>query len=361
VTTTDVPTLGTASARGRAEAASRGSDYALLSREVKRAGLLVRRPGYYTVKIVSNLVLLAAGWAAFALIGPSWWQLLVAVYLAVTFTQTAFLGHDAGHQQISGSKRVNELLGRLHGNLLVGLSYGWWISKHNRHHAHPNQVDRDPDIGPGAIAFTREDAQARKGLGACLTRLQAWMFFPMLLLEGLHLHVAGVRALFGAKPTARRPGLVRLAEGGLLLAHLGGYLTALFWVLAPFQAVCFLLVQQGLFGLYLGCSFAPNHKGMPMLGRNDKTDFLRRQVLTARNIRGGRVTDFALGGLNYQIEHHLFPSMPRPNLRHAQALVRDFSHRHGVTYCETGLLDSYAQVLHHLHTVGGPLRPELEY
>ena len=42
------------------------------------------------------------------------------------------------------------------------------------------------------------------------------------------------------------------------------------------------------------------------------------------NITGGRFTDFMLGGLNYQIEHHLFPSMPRPNLRRVQGLVRDF-------------------------------------
>ncbi|SNT55439.1 Fatty acid desaturase [Actinomadura meyerae] len=359
--TTDAPTPGGAPARGRGEAVPRGSDYALLSREVKRAGLLTRRPGYYTVKIVSNLVLLAAGWAAFALIGPSWWQLAVAAFLAVAFTQTAFLGHDAGHQQISGSKRVNELLGRLHGNLLVGLSYGWWISKHNRHHAHPNQVDRDPDIATGALTFTRESARARHGPGAWLARHQAWLFFPMLLLEGFHLHLAGARALLGRTATARGPGRARLAEGGLLLAHIGGYLTALFWVLPPLQAIGFLLLQQGLFGLYLGCSFAPNHKGMPMLGRNDKTDFLRRQILTARNIRGGRITDFALGGLNYQIEHHLFPSMPRPNLRRAQTLVRTFSERHGIAYCETGLLQSYAQALRHLHAVGGPLRPELEY
>lgn len=125
--------------------------------------------------------------------------------------------------------------------------------------------------------------------------------------------------------------------------------------------MCFLLVHQGLFGLYMGCSFAPNHKGMPIFGKDDKIDFLRRQVLTSRNIRGGRITDLALGGLNYQIEHHLFPSMPRPSLRHAQELVRAFCARHGVAYHETGLVDSYAQVLRHLHAVGGPLRPELEY
>ena len=336
----------------------RGSHYAELSREVRKTGLLSKRPGYYSLKVGGNLLLLAAGWTAFALVGRSWWQLLIAAFLAVMFTQTAFIGHDAGHHQISGSKRLDNLLGRLHGNLLVGLSYGWWISKHSRHHAHPNQVDRDPDIGGGAIAFTRDHARARSGPGAWLARHQAWFFFPMLLLEGLNLHVAGVRALLARTGVSRT---ARITETALLTAHIGGYLTALFWVLSPAQAVCFVLVQQGLFGLYMGCSFAPNHKGMPILTKDDTTDYLRRQVLTSRNIRGGRFTDFVLGGLNYQIEHHLFPSMPRPNLRRAQALIRAFCAQHGVTYHETGLLHSYAEVLRHLHEVGGPLRPELEY
>jgi fatty acid desaturase len=345
-------------ARRGPPATGRDSHYAELTREMKQAGLLKRRPGYYSVKVGVNLLLLGAGWAAFALIGRSWWQLLIAVFLAVMFTQTAFIGHDAGHHQISGSKRLNNLLGRLHGNLLIGLSYGWWIAKHNRHHAHPNQVDRDPDIGDGAIAFTQDHARARSGPGAWLARHQAWLFFPMLLLEGLNLHVAGVRALLARNGTSRT---AKLTEGSLLTAHIGGYLTALFWVLTPLQAGCFLIIQQGLFGLYMGCSFAPNHKGMPILTKDDKTDYLRRQVLTSRNIRGGPVTDFVLGGLNYQIEHHLFPFMPRPSLRRSQMLVRAFCAQHGIPYHETGLFHSYAQVLRHLHQVGGPLRPELEY
>jgi fatty acid desaturase len=123
-------------------------------------------------------------------------------------------------------------------------------------------------------------------------------------------------------------------------------------VLPPVKAVVFVVVQQGLFGLYLGCSFAPNHKGMPMLAADDQTDFLRRQVLTSRNVRGGLLTDFALGGLNYQIEHHLFPSMPRPNLRHSRALVAAFCRQRGVPYCESSLVGSYAQALRHLNAVG---------
>jgi fatty acid desaturase len=339
-----------------------GSDYAALSRAVRRAGLFNHRPGYYTVKIGVNLLLLTTGWVVFAVIGSSWWQLLVAVFLAVMFVQTGFIGHDAGHHQISASKRVNELLGRLHGNLLVGLSFDWWISKHNRHHAHPNQIDRDPDIQSGALTFTDDAARARRGMGAWLTRRQAWLFFPMLTLEGFNLHIASVRAMLGrgGRPRRVRP-LATALEGGLLAGHVIGYLTAVFWVLPPIQAVCFIAVQQGLFGVYLGCSFAPNHKGMAIFAADEKIDYLRRQVLTSRNIRGNRLIDWTLGGLNYQIEHHLFPFMPRPNLARVNALVRAHCAEHGIAYHETGLLASYGQVLRHLHTVGAPLRPELEY
>lgn len=340
-----------------APATGRGSDYARLSRSVRAAGLMRRRPVYYSVKIAVNLVLLAAGWAVFFLLGRSWWQLLVAVFLAVMFTQTGFIGHDAGHRQISGSKRTDDLIGRIHGNLLIGLSYGWWTAKHTRHHAHPNQVSRDPDIGGRAIAFTRDQARARRGLGSWLAGYQAWLFFPLLLLEGFHLHVAGVRALLGRRGGGRG----RLVDGTLLALHALGYLAAVFLVLSPVQAVAFILVQQGLFGVYLGCSFAPNHKGMPVLDEGEKLDFLRRQVITSRNVRGGWLTDFALGGLNYQIEHHLFPSMPRPSLRHAQEPVRLFCEQHGIVYREASLLGSYTQVLRHLNAVGSPGWPELEY
>ncbi len=143
----------------------------------------------------------------------------------------------------------------------------------------------------------------------------------------------------------------------MITAHAVGYLTAVFLVLSPVRAVVFMIVQQGLFGLYLGCSFAPNHKGMPILNADDQSDFLRRQVLTSRNVRGGWLTDVALGGLNYQIEHHLFPSMPRPSLRGSQALIEAFCRQRGVPYCQSSLAGSYAQALRHLNTVGRLARP----
>jgi fatty acid desaturase len=342
-----IPTTATTAQR---TAGSRGSDYAELLRRVKRAGLLNLRPGYYVNKIVFTGLCLAGGWALFVIIGDSWWQLAVAAFLAFVFAQIGFIGHDAGHRQVFGSKRANYLVGLLHGNLAIGLSYGWWVDKHNRHHAHPNQEGEDPDIGVGALAFTDAQARGKSGVFRFIARYQRYLFFPLLSLEAVHLHVASFKAL------GRRGLRNRFQEMLLLGLHGAGYLTALLLVLPPVKAAVFFVVQQALFGIYLGCSFAPNHKGMPILAAGEQADFLRRQVLTSRNVRGGPVVDFMLGGLNYQIEHHLFPSMPRPNLRRTQALVKAFCRQHGIAYCETTLLRSYALALNHLHEVGRPLR-----
>jgi fatty acid desaturase len=337
----------------RAVVASKGrwSEYTQLSRQIKQAGLLDRRRGWYATKIGLNLALLAAGLVAFVVLGESWWQLATAVYLAVVFTQLAFLGHDAGHRQLFRSRRANDQIGLLHANLLVGVSFDWWVAKHNRHHTNPNHEELDPDINFTALAFTTDQATAKAGLVRFIARHQGWLFFPLLLLEAAHLHLASAKAIL------RGSGRANTLEGLLLVAHVAGYVTALVLVLSPLQALAFVVIQQGLFGLYLGCSFAPNHKGMPTLTEADQLDFLRRQVLTSRNVAGSRLVDFTLGGLNYQIEHHLFPTMPRPNLRRAQPLVRAFCQDHGLPYAEAGLFGSYAQAIRHLHNVGAPLRP----
>jgi fatty acid desaturase len=330
-------------------AAPRGSDYAALTRQVRQSGLLDRRPGYYAWKITLTAAALALGWAAFAAIGNSWWQLGDAVFLAMVFAQIGFLGHDAGHRQVFRTRLPNTVLGLACGNLATGISYDWWAGKHRRHHAHPNTEGADPDIMISVLAFSGARARAGRGAQRLIFRYQAYLLVPMLFLEAVSLHASSIRTVTG--PGCRH----RAWEATLLGAHFAAYLGVVFLVLSPVKAVTFILVQQGLLGFYLGCSFAPNHKGMPVLTASDKTDFLRRQVLTARNVRGDWLTDFALGGLNYQIEHHLFPSMPRPNLRRAQPLVAAFCAARDVSYTETSLLASYAQALGHLAAVGSEL------
>ena len=329
-----------------------GGAYAELFREVRSAGLMDRRRGFYMARITGAALLFAGAVTAFVMIGDSWWQLFTAAVFAVLFVQFGFIGHDAGHGQIFAGRRGNDVVGYLHGDLLIGLGYGWWVGKHNAHHANPNHEDRDPDVNLGILAFTtaQSDEPERGPVGRFIIRHQAGLFFPLLFLEGLDLHVSAVRSLVTRQVPALKLEIV------LLAVHAVVFLGAVFAVLSPGKAILFIVVQQGLFGLYLGCSFAPGHKGMPMPTAAEKLDPVRRQVLTSRNIRGGPVVDVILGGLNYQIEHHLFPRMPRPNLRRAQPMVREFCARHAIPYTETSLFGSYARGLAHLRAVSAPAR-----
>jgi fatty acid desaturase len=340
------------SALATTRAARRGSDFAGLCREIRELGLLNRRRGNYAARVGLTLAAYVSAWVVFVWVGDSWWQLLTAIALGIVFTQVAFMGHDGGHRQVCQSRAANDALGIVAGDLLVGLSYGWWLDKHNRHHSHPNHEGEDPDIGEGVLAFTASQAANRQGaIARFVAGHQAWLFFPLLTLEGVNLHYSSLQALLTG-PRRR----YRTLELFLFTVHTVAFVGGVIVVAGPGIGVLVLAVQQAVFGLYMGCSFAPNHKGMPIFPAGTDLDFLRRQVLTSRNVRGGVFTDILLGGLNYQVEHHLFPNMPRPSLRKAQKIVRAYCETHGITYTETSLIGSYVATLRHLHAVGAPLR-----
>lgn len=107
-----------------------------------------------------------------------WWEVLTAVVFAGMFTQLAFIGHDAGHRQIFRTRRANDLVGHVHG-CLIGISYGWWVGN-RRHHANPNHEDADPDIEIRAMAFTAEQARAKRGIVRWMAKYQAFLFFPLV-------------------------------------------------------------------------------------------------------------------------------------------------------------------------------------
>ncbi|GEL97469.1 fatty acid desaturase family protein [Cellulomonas terrae] len=324
------------------------SDFTELMHAVQGSGLLRRRYAHYWTRFVVLTAVLGGLGVTFVVVGHSWWQLAVAAALAVALGQVMFLGHDAAHRQIFRSGRWNDWASLVLANLYAGMSYGWWNRKHSRHHAKPNTLGADGDIESGAIVFTTADLTSpRTGLAGWFAQRQGWLFFPLLLLEGLNLHASGVRTVLGKAPVKRRT-----VELSLLTLRLGGYLTVVFWLL-PFGMACaFLGVQLGLFGVYMGATFAPNHKGMPIVPASLKLGFLHRQVLLSRNITGGRWVDVFMGGLNHQVEHHLFPSMPSPALRAVRPLVRQFCLTHDIAYTETSLARSYGIVVRYLNQVG---------
>jgi fatty acid desaturase len=329
----------------------RNNQYAQLKRLIKENGLLDQQPAYYAGKTVFTLGLLAVSLALLFVLGETWFQLLNAAYLAFVFVQISLLAHDFGHRQFSFSAPwKNDWLTLIFGNLLLGISRQWWIDKHNEHHAHPNQMDLDPDVDIPLLAFEEEQALDKRGLARFIVKYQAALIFPLSLLQAISMLRSSIEFLAAKKAKST------LVEALTICAHFALYLGVLFWVLEPLQALLFIAVHRGLFGTYMVSIFAPNHKAMPVLERDSKVDFLRRQVLTSRNVVAHPITDFWYGGLNYQIEHHLFPRLPRNKLREAQPIIRGFCRDHCIAYHETSVLQSYKEILQHLHEVGAPLR-----
>lgn len=329
---------------------SNRDDFAELSRRVRAEGLMGRRRGYYAIKIAATTGALAVLGAAVVLIGNSWWNVVVAIGLAFVMAQLGFIGHDAGHRQICTRRRDNDLIGLVHANLLTGFSFGWWLTKHNRHHAHTNRPDKDPDMVAGALVYTTDQAAIRGRIGRGAARIQAVLVLPLLFLEAINLHVASIIDI------GRRRDGGAVLEAVLLAIHTAVFFVAPFLIMSPVRALCFIAVTQSLFGFYLGASFVTNHVGMPALNGSDQLGFLRRQVLTSRNLSGRSLTGFFYGGLDTQIEHHLFPTMPRANLRRARELVRPFCDERRITYAEQSPWGAYRDVLRHLRAAGAGSR-----
>jgi fatty acid desaturase len=321
--------------------------YTQVSQVVRETGLLARTRWFYAM--VGGVLALAFGGVVtgFILLGDSWFQLLMAAALGILFTQVAFLAHEAAHRQILSSGPANARLARILAAGVVGISYAWWDSKHTRHHGNPNRVGKDPDIEVDTISFLEEDAAKSRGVVRLITRKQGWLFFPLLTLEGANLHWLGLRHLL-----QRGPVKGRWIELGLIALRFAVVLTPLFLMLPVGMAFAFLGVQLAVFGVYMGASFAPNHKGMPVIAPDAKLDFFSKQVRTSRNITGGWWATWLMGGLNYQVEHHLFPNMPRPHLAKAREIVRDYCVSFDVPYTETTLLRSYGIVIEYLNRVG---------
>ncbi|WP_309066274.1 fatty acid desaturase family protein [Microbacterium sp.] len=318
-----------------------------LAAEVNAAGLMRRRHGYYWFQILFWIVVTAGVLVGVAVLGDSWLQLLLAAVMGLAMAQLGFLGHEAAHRQVFQSDRWNEWTARIIAGLVTGLSYGWWIGKHNRHHANPNKEREDPDSESGVLSFTPEGTDRRTGLAAKLARFQGYYFPPLLLFEGFSLHVDSVRNILFGKNVH-----VRWLEVVFTGIRLIGFVAFLFLMLPPLLAAGFILVQVGVFGFLLGGAFSPNHIGMPTVPHDADIDFLRRQVVMSRNVRGGPVVHFLMGGLEYQIEHHLFPRVPRPNLPGVQSIVRRYCREYGIRYTETTLGEAFRTIIAYLNQVG---------
>ena len=194
-------TLGSEPAQpyqARSTLALRENEYAELKQLIKKQGLLNKQPASYAGLILLTLSLLALSLTFVVLIDALWLQLLNAAFLAFVFAQIGFIGHDAGHRQIFQANGMNKIAG-LAVSFLLGISRSWWIDKHNRHHSNPNQLDVDPDISIPVLAFSEEQARAKRGVLRFVVRYQAYLLFPLLALEGFGLRIASFHCMAGIR------------------------------------------------------------------------------------------------------------------------------------------------------------------
>ena len=327
------------------------NDYAELKHLLKRKGLFEKTPAYYAIRLILILGLLTFSFGVLAIIHHTIWLVLLdAALLAFASAQLSFMVHDACHRQICSTPARNDLLALIFSNLLLGVSRKWWMHSHNLHHANPNQVGLDPDVEIPLLAFTTEQAENGGFFPRLVMRYQAYLFTPILFLEAWNLTFQSIR-YFAREETANRR-----TELLLVACHCVLYGVLVFYLLPPLSAVLFLVVQRALLGAYLGMTFATNHTGMPMLREDERMDFLRRQLLTARNLKAHRITDFLFGALSCQIEHHLFPNVPRKNLRKVATVVKAYCVERGLPYYETSVAGCYREVFQHLHRMGASIR-----
>jgi fatty acid desaturase len=326
------------------------ADFIELKRIVKERGLLEKQPLHYLGFIVAKIAMMVISLALLFAVDSLWFQLVNAIFFGFVMAQIAFTSHSACHRQCFNKLWQNDLTPLIMGNLLLGMSRDWWMTKHNVHHAHPNQEGMDPDLDVPVVAFTEEQALARRGIERWAVANQAWLFFPLLTLQGYALREVSMRYLWSGK--ARQNTL----EWLMIALNIVWFISLPMLALGFWGGLMFILVSKAVFGVYMGAVFAPNHKGMLIVEEGQEIDYLRLQVLTARNVASHPLTDFWYGGLNYQIEHHLFPSLPMHRLREVSVIVKAFCAQRGISYHETGMVQSYREILGYLHEVGAPLR-----
>jgi fatty acid desaturase len=268
--------------------------------------------------------------------------LLLAVTASVGLLTMGYVGHDAGHYALSKRRWVNDVWGQFGMTFLCGMSFGFWRSRHNAHHVHCQEVGGDPDMHFGVLFSVYPDSASwHTRLGRLFLRVQKWAFWPLSSLYWVALRYDGVRDLLQRPKETKVDRFLMPLHWIVLLV---GPALAFGW---PAALLAYVTVSC-MSSLMTASVFIPNHIGMRRLAPGHGIDYLEQQITTSRNISNPPLLDFYYGGLNSQIEHHLFPRVAHNRYREMRTTVRAFCHEHGLPYEEVTLYRALASVGRHL-------------
>ena len=322
--------------------------YAELTRIVTKAGLLERQPFFYVCTFVVDTVLLLGVLAALVVAEYLWQDLLVATLLALVFLRWAGNLHDAAHRQIFTRPFPNDIVGLIAASI-AGTSFSWWFQGHNRHHRYPNDEELDPDANVPVLAFSKDQASTKKGIKRLIVAHQAWLIFPLRTLVVFVLKISTINFL------RRKQARYKKVEILGFCVHHAVYFFGLGLLLGPLDTLVFVLINYMVLGVVFATIFAPGHKGMTMLQNSASYSFLVRQTITTRNTKVGAVLEFFSLGVAQQIEHHLFPSMPRNNLSKARPFFQAFCNKYNLPYQRTSFWQAQQETFAQLKDVSKSL------
>lgn len=266
----------------------------------------------------------------------------------ISKTQISLRAHEVGHSSAIRNKKANRHIGNALGPGLLGISRTQWIEKHKLHHDFPNREEMDTDIDFPVLAFEASQALQKRKIAQPIIRHQHLWILPLMCLQAFNAQWGTIRYLW------RKPEDYKVQSVGV--AFHWGYMLALAYLLGPAYGTAFFLLSGFANGLSNGSVFAPNHKGMGLIPKDAPFDWFLDQVVPSRNIHGNNrltqsMVNFWYGGLQYQIEHHLFPMMAMDNLEKIAPYVRAFCEEEGVSYASATPWQSTREIFHYLRGV----------
>ncbi len=300
----------------------------------------------YAARAAAIVASYAAAYAVLVTSSSPALVLAAIVVIGVGNTSLPYAAHDAGHGAVTRSRWLVGLLGHASFTVMNGQSWRWWIHSHDNHHDFVNEWSTDLAMKYSVVVSDHPPAVAAKtGWKRALARRQAGylaFLFPLyhfaMLVDGL-------------KWVAKHP---RACLGDLL-----GYpLFLALWFVVPFTLLGWKLALVYYFATKLvgssliATTFDVHHIGRRVFDGPEDASAFRQVVEGTRTMNTWRVFDFYYHGLNFHIEHHLFPMVPCWRYRRMSEVVRRFCARHGVEYRQWGFWEAQREVFGYLHRIG---------
>ncbi|KAF1815785.1 fatty acid/sphingolipid desaturase [Eremomyces bilateralis CBS 781.70] len=293
------------------------------------------------------------------------WYITSAVFLGMFWQQIMFVAHDAGHRGITGNFVADTLIGAFVADFCCGLSIGWWKSSHNVHHLITNMPEHDPDLQNVPI-FSTSPSYFRSLLSSfynftfvwdaaadVMVRYQKWTYYPVMALARFNLYFLSWCHLMS--PRSKNLGSAawtRPVEIAMMACYWALFGYGLVWRTLPDwpTRVAFVLTSH-IATMLLHVQITLSHWGMPTADLGPSESFPQRQLRTTMDIDCPPWLDFLHGGLQFQAIHHLFPRVPRHNLRGVQGLVRVFCEKTQIKYRCYGFVEGNHVMLSRLEEV----------